>query len=82
MACRWPLCGRSRFWEDHIYRRKGKKENDIKVYLEDERLTTVEAINIMKQNGTKKINKSGKKDILSAVLILEKFLKRNQNERK
>ena len=62
--------------------KKMLEENDIKVYLEDERLTTVEAINIMKQNGTKKINKSGKKDILSAVLILEEFLKRNQDERK
>ncbi len=49
----------------------------VKVYLEDERLTTVEAINIMKNNGIKKINKQGKVDILSAVLILESFLKRS-----
>lgn len=49
----------------------------IKVILEDERLTTVEALNIMKNNGMKKINKQGKTDVLSAVLILESFLKRN-----
>ena len=53
----------------------------IKVYLEDERLTTVEALNIMKNNGVKRINKQGKTDMLSAVLILESFLKRNIRRR-
>ncbi len=48
------------------------------VHLEDERLTTVEAINIMKQNGMKKINQQHKTDVLSAVLILEAFLKRGK----
>lgn len=58
------------------------EENNIAVHLEDERLTTVEAINIMKNNGVKKINKSGNTDILSAVLILESYIKRIENERK
>ena len=58
------------------------EENDITVHLEDERLTTVEAINIMKNNGVKKINKSGNTDILSAVLILESYIKRIENEGK
>lgn len=49
----------------------------IKVILEDERLTTVEAINIMKNNGVKNINRQGKTDMLSAVLILESYLKRS-----
>ena len=49
----------------------------IKVYLEDERLTTVEALNIMKNNGVKNINRQGKTDMLSAVLILESYLKRS-----
>lgn len=49
----------------------------IKVILEDERLTTVEAINIMKSNGVKNINRQGKTDMLSAVLILESYLKRS-----
>lgn len=53
----------------------------LKVYLEDERLTTVEAINIMKQNGLKSINKQKKTDIISAVLILESFLKRVKYEK-
>ena len=53
------------------------EEKGINVYLEDERLTTVEAINIMKNNGVKNINKQGKTDVLSAVLILESFLKRS-----
>ena len=53
------------------------EEKGIKVILEDERLTTVEAINIMKNNGVKNINKQGKTDMLSAVLILENFLKRS-----
>lgn len=46
------------------------------VHLEDERLTTVEAINILKTNNVKKINKSEKTDVLSAVLILESFLRK------
>lgn len=58
------------------------EENNIAVHLEDERLTTVEAINIMKNNGIKKINKSGNTDILSAVLILESYIKRIENEGK
>lgn len=52
------------------------EELGVKVVLEDERLTTVEALNIMKNNGIKKINKQEKTDILAAVLILESYLKR------
>lgn len=62
--------------------KKKLEENNIAVHLEDERLTTVEAINIMKNNGVKKINKSGNTDILSAVLILESYIKRIENEGK
>ena len=58
------------------------EENNIAVHLEDERLTTVEAINIMKNNRVKKINKSRNTDILSAVLILESYIKRIENEGK
>ena len=52
------------------------EDKGIVVHLEDERLTTVEALNIMKNNGIKKINKQEKTDILAAVLILESYLKR------
>ena len=53
------------------------ESKNIKVFLEDERLTTVEAINILKNNGVKNINKKDKTDMLSAVLILESYLKRS-----
>ena len=46
------------------------------VHLEDERLTTVEAINILKNNGMKKINKSKKTDIVASQLILQSFLRK------
>lgn len=62
--------------------KKMLEDEGIIVYLEDERLTTVEAINIMKNNGIKNINQKGKTDILSAVLILEAYLKRMENEKR
>ena len=57
------------------------EEKGFNVYLEDERLTTVEALNIMKNNGRKNIKEKEKTDILSAVLILETFLKREKYEK-
>ena len=54
---------------------------NVEVILEDERLTTVEAINIMKNNGLKRINEQNKTDVLSAVLILESYLKRRNYEK-
>lgn len=56
--------------------KKMLEANNINVILEDERLTTVEAINILKNNGINRINKSNKTDVLSAVLILESFLRK------
>ena len=56
--------------------KKMLEENNIKVELQDERLTSVEAINIMKNNGLKQINKKGKTDVISATLILESYLKK------
>ena len=52
------------------------QKEDVIVHLEDERLTTVEALNILKNNGNKNIKSQEKTDILSAVLILENYLKR------
>ena len=60
-----------------LYFKDMLESKGIKVILEDERLTTVEAINIMKNNGVKNINRQGKTDMLSAVLILESYLKRS-----
>lgn len=56
--------------------KKMLEENNVKVELQDERLTSVEAINIMKNNGLKQISKKGKTDIISATLILESYLKK------
>ncbi len=61
--------------------KKMLESKSIIVHLEDERLTTVEALNIMKNNGVKKINRKENVDILSAVIILESFLKRKLNEK-
>ena len=57
------------------------ESENVEVILEDERLTTVEAINIMKNNGLKRINEQNKTDVLSAVLILESYLKRQNYEK-
>lgn len=52
------------------------EDKGLVVHLEDERLTTVEAIGILKNNNVKKINKIAKTDIVSAVLILESYLRK------
>lgn len=57
------------------------ESENVEVILEDERLTTVEAINIMKNNGLKRINEQNKTDVLSAFLILESYLKRQNYEK-
>ena len=57
------------------------EERNINVVLEDERLTSVSAINILKDNGKKNIKSQEKTDIISAELILDSYLKRIHNER-
>ena len=52
--------------------KKSLEEENIKVELQDERLTSVEAINIMKNNGLKQINKKNK-------MKLEDYLKKASN---
>ena len=64
-----------------LKKKKILQSENVEVILEDERLTTVEAINIMKNNGLKRINEQNKTDVLSAVLILESYLKRQNYER-
>lgn len=56
--------------------KKMLEEKGLEVILEDERLTTVEALNIMKTNGLRNLKAQEKVDSLSAVLILETYLKR------
>lgn len=56
--------------------KKMLEDEGIHVELQDERRSTIEAINIMKSNGIKRINKSEKTDIIAATIILDSYLKR------
>ena len=59
-----------------------RRSLNFKDMLENEGLKVIlEAINIMKNNGVKKINEKNKTDIVSAVLILEGYLKRCKNDK-
>ena len=48
---------------------------NVNVHLYDERLTTVEAFNILKATGNKKINQKNVIDAVSANIILDSYLK-------
>lgn len=52
------------------------ESKDIQVKLQDERLSSVEAINILKNNNVKKINKQNKTDLVAACIILDTYLKK------
>lgn len=62
---------------------KQKLENvfNIKVVLEDERLTTVIVNNMLIENGTRRENRKKVVDKLAAALILETYLDRSKNGR-
>lgn len=47
----------------------------VKVHLYDERLSTVEALNILKSTGNKRIKEKNVIDAVSANIILESFLR-------
>lgn len=52
----------------------------VKVHLVDERLTTVRALNILKETGNKNIKQKNVVDAVAASLILESYLKGKKNE--
>ena len=54
---------------------------NVNIHLQDERLTTVEAFNILKETGNKKINQQNKIDAISANIILESYLRGKNNEK-
>lgn len=56
------------------------EEVDVKIHLYDERLTTVEAFNILKSTGNKRIKKKNVIDAVSANIILESYLRGSKNE--
>ena len=53
---------------------------DLIVILEDERLTTMESLNIVHQNGKTEKDTKNKIDAISAAIILESYLKRCKND--
>ena len=57
-----------------------EKEFNIKVNLIDERLSSIEAHNILSLNGKKEIEHKKNVDAIAASLILESFLKRKEND--
>lgn len=59
-----------------------KKEFDIKVYLQDERRTTILAEEYMIKNETKKRKKKKKVDGIAAAIILQNFLDRGERNGK
>lgn len=51
---------------------------DLPIYLQDERLTTVEANNILLMNNTRRDKRKKVVDKIAAVLILQTFLDKNK----
>lgn len=65
--------------EDTLVFKELLEENTgLPVYLEDERLTTVDAYSIMEEVGIKKADQKKYVDEIAAVLILESYLHRNE----
>ena len=61
------------------FREMLEKEIEIPVYLEDERLTTKEATNILLQNDTSRKKRKKVIDSLAATIILQSFLNKRGN---
>lgn len=58
------------------FAKKIKKKFNLKVFLHDERLSTIEAKNILFSSGDKKLTKN-KIDSTAALIILESWLSKN-----
>lgn len=54
---------------------------DLKIDLVDERLSTVEALGILKETGNKNINQKHIVDAVAASIILESYLRGSKNEK-
>ncbi|MDD6351989.1 MAG: Holliday junction resolvase RuvX [Lachnospiraceae bacterium] len=57
-----------------------EEKTGLPVYLEDERLTTVDAYEIMEEVGVKKKDQKTYVDEIAAVLILESYMHRQQTK--
>lgn len=56
-----------------------EKEFDLKVYMQDERLSTVEAEKLLISNNTRRKNRKKVIDKIASVIILQSFLDRKAN---
>ena len=74
--------GTKGFASDRSMRFKKILEEEFKlpVTLIDERLSSIEAHNILSSNGKKEIEHKKNVDAIAATLILESFLKRKEND--
>ncbi|MEE3356731.1 MAG: Holliday junction resolvase RuvX [Lachnospiraceae bacterium] len=61
-----------------VFKELLEEKTGLPVYLEDERLTTVDAYSIMEKVGIKKADQKKYVDEIAAVLILESYLHRNE----
>lgn len=61
-----------------VFKELLEERTGLPVYLEDERLTTVDAYSIMEEVGIKKADQKKYVDEIAAVLILESYLYRNE----
>jgi putative Holliday junction resolvase len=61
-----------------VFKELLEERTGLPVYLEDERLTTVDAYSIMEEVGIKKADQKKYVDEIAAVLILESYLHRNE----
>ena len=58
------------------FKSKLEKVLDIPIYLEDERLSTVEAHNVMISEGARRNKRKNNVDAVAATIILQRFLDR------
>ena len=58
-----------------------EKDTDLPVYCVDERFTSVEAEGLLKVSGVQPSRRKGEVDAAAAVLILERFLAREDRQR-
>ena len=57
-----------------------EKSTNLEVFLEDERLTTVEATNMLIKNDTSRKKRKKVVDSVAATIILQSFLDKNKKE--
>lgn len=68
-------CEKTREFKEVLERRTG-----LPVILEDERLTTVEAHEIMRESGIRRENRRDYVDEIAAMIILQGYLEANRND--